>query len=93
MDDFYEIIKMIISKDIWNKLFVPFQGHYNNGTVFPGVVPLLRRLHLDIDSLEEKFRETAMNESQETSLISNQLEYVYSFDIFLSCLLYIHSQN
>lgn len=50
------------------------KGHYSNGTVFPGVVPLLRRLHLDIDSLEEKFRETALNESQETSLISNQLE-------------------
>ncbi|KAK8402721.1 hypothetical protein O3P69_000814 [Scylla paramamosain] len=50
------------------------KGHYSNGTVFPGVVPLLRRLHLDIDTLEEKFRETALNESQETSLISNQLE-------------------
>lgn len=49
------------------------KGHYSNGMVFPGVVPLLRRLHLDVDSLEEKFRETALNENQETSLISNHL--------------------
>ncbi|XP_045581241.2 uncharacterized protein [Procambarus clarkii] len=49
------------------------KGHYSNGSVFPGVVPLLRRLHLDVDSLQEQFREVALAENQETSLISNQI--------------------
>ncbi|XP_071546011.1 uncharacterized protein [Panulirus ornatus] len=50
------------------------KGHYADGSVYPGIVPLLQRLHLDVNSLQEQFREVALAESQETSLINNQLE-------------------
>ncbi|XP_063612963.1 uncharacterized protein LOC134786340, partial [Penaeus indicus] len=49
------------------------KGHYPNGSVFPGVIPLLRRLHLDVDSLQERFREAALSESQETSLTGSHI--------------------
>ncbi|KAK8720511.1 hypothetical protein OTU49_013267 [Cherax quadricarinatus] len=49
------------------------KGHYDNGCVYPGVVPLLQRLHLDVESLQEQFREVALAENQETSLINTQL--------------------
>ncbi|XP_066949870.1 uncharacterized protein [Macrobrachium rosenbergii] len=49
------------------------KGHYPNGSVFPGVVPLLRRLHLDIESLQEQYREAALLESQETSLSTSHI--------------------
>ncbi|XP_042879483.1 uncharacterized protein LOC122257940 [Penaeus japonicus] len=49
------------------------KGHYPNGSVFPGVIPLLRRLHLDVDSLQERYREAALSESQETSLTGTHI--------------------
>ncbi|KAG0721062.1 hypothetical protein GWK47_047209 [Chionoecetes opilio] len=49
------------------------KGHMGGGAVFPGVVPLLHRLHLDVDRLQDQFRETALNETQGTALISNAL--------------------
>ncbi|ROT80185.1 RUN and FYVE domain-containing protein 4 [Penaeus vannamei] len=64
------------------------KGHYPNGSVFPGVIPLLRRLHLDVDSLQERFREAALSESQETSLTGSHIGYVlpspYAMDFLLS---------
>ncbi|XP_076051194.1 uncharacterized protein LOC143031362 isoform X2 [Oratosquilla oratoria] len=49
------------------------KGHYKNGSLFPGVVPLLRRLQVDVDRLQEEYAEAALESVQETSLTTSDL--------------------
>ncbi|CAL4149333.1 unnamed protein product, partial [Meganyctiphanes norvegica] len=41
------------------------KGHYSNGCIFPGVVPLLRRLQLDVDELQEQFKAALKSDNQD----------------------------
>lgn len=51
--------------------FSSSQGHDSTGLVFPGVVPLLRRLQVDVTQLQEKYQGEALAETTETPLIGS----------------------
>ncbi|KAK4315080.1 hypothetical protein Pmani_013674 [Petrolisthes manimaculis] len=61
------------------------KGHDSTGLVFPGVVPLLRRLQVDVTQLQEKYQGEALAETTETPLIGSiggqSVEYLGSLSV------------
>ena len=53
-------------------LFLFGKGHYKDGKVYPGLIPILQKLNLNVNNLEEHFKERAQSENVDKNIKQSQ---------------------